>query len=192
MKRMNEAFERTRHDNGVGNTWVRTLVVLTLSLTVLAGSALAQSLAEVAAKEKKRRSEVKGTTQIISERELQTGRRATSLPSDSATAGNQEGGAVAGEETATAAEPEVDERTTQAYWQNRVNAANEKIAALEAKLQSPESDWGGGMRTDVNPVGQRNLSQRQEIESELAAARAELAQIQDEARRAGVPAGWVR
>jgi len=193
MKGMNEAFERTRHHHGVRNKWVRTLVALTLSLTVLAGSALAQSLAQVAEKEKKRRSEVKGTAKVISDRELQTGRRVTPLPNDSAaTATSQGEGAVASEETAVAGEPEVDEATTREYWQNRVNAANEKIAALEEKLQSPESDWGGGMRTDVNPVGQRNLSQRQEIESQLAAARAELAQIQDEARRAGVPAGWVR
>ena len=188
MKGMNETFERTRH-----HKWVRTLVVLTLSTAVLAGSALAQSLAEVAEKEKQRRSEVKGATKVISERELQSGRRVTPLPSDSAaTASSQGGGEVASDEAAIGEEPEVDETTTREYWQNRVTAAQEKTAALEEKLQSPESDWGGGMRTDVNPVGQRNLSQRQEIESQLAAARAELAQIQDEARRAGVPAGWVR
>jgi hypothetical protein len=188
MKGMNERLERTRH-----HQWVRTLVVLALSMTVLTGSAFAQSLVELAAKEKKRRSEVKGTTKVISERELQSGRRVTSLPSDSATTATNQGEAgVSSDETQSAEEPEVDETTTREYWQNRVNAAHEKIAALEQKLQSPESDWGGGMRTDVNPVGQRNLSQRQEIESQLAAARAELAQIQDEARRAGVPAGWVR
>ncbi len=164
-------------------------LVLALSVAVLSGSAFAQSLAEVAEKEKKRRSEVKGTTKVISERELQTGRRVTPLPSDSAPAA---GGEVAGTEEATGQEPEVDETTTREYWQSRVAASREKVAALEERLQSPESDWGGGMRTDVNPVGQRNLSQRQDIESQLAAARAELAQIQDEARRAGVPSGWVR
>ena len=89
-------------------------------------------------------------------------------------------------------ESEADETKTREYWQNRVAGSKKKIADLESKLQSPENDWGGGMRTDVNPVGQRNLSGRQEIESELAAARSEFSQIQGEARRAGVPAGWVR
>ena len=167
------------------------LAVLALSMAVLPGSVLAQSLAEVAEKEKKRRSEAKGTAKVISERELQTGRRVTSLPSDSAPSAGAEG-EVASDELATGQEPEVDETTTREYWQSRVNASREKIVALEERLQSPESDWGGGMRTDVNPIGQRNLSQRQETESQLAAARAELAQIQDEARRAGVPSGWVR
>ncbi|MGH9459740.1 MAG: hypothetical protein ACRD1X_00860, partial [Vicinamibacteria bacterium] len=66
MKGMNAAFERTHHHHWVRNGWVRTLVVLTLSLTVLGGSALAQSLAELAEKEKKRRSDVKGTAKVIS------------------------------------------------------------------------------------------------------------------------------
>lgn len=169
------------------------LAVLALSLSVLSGTVLAQSLAEVAEKEKKRRAEVKGSTKVISERELRSGRRVASLPPDSPPSTAGESGEEAGvDDLATAEEPEVDETTTREYWQNRVNAAREKITTLEERLQSPESDWGGGMRTDVNPVGQRNLSQRQEIESQLAAARAELVQIQEEARRAGVPAGWVR
>ena len=167
------------------------LAVLGLSISVLSGSVLAQSLAEVADKEKKRRSETKGTAKVISERELQSGRRVTSLPADSAPAAGGEGDA-ASDDLVTGQEPEVDETTTRDYWQSRVNVSKEKIATLEERLQSPENDWGGGMRTDVNPLGQRNLSQRQETESQLAAARAELAQIQDEARRAGVPSGWVR
>lgn len=188
MKGMNETVESAHH-----RIWVRTLVAFAVCTAVLAGSAFAQSLAEVAAKEKKRRSEVKGTTKVISDRELQSGRRTTAIPSASASAaGSEAEGATASDDTASGEEPEVDETTTREYWQNRVNAAHEKISALEKQLQSPESDWGGGMRTDVNPLGQRNLSSRQETENQLAAARAELAQIQDEARRAGVPAGWVR
>ena len=188
MKDMNQRVDRMRCDR-----WVRTLVALTVSLAILAGTALAQSLAEVAEKEKKRRAEAKGATKVISERELQSGRRVTPLPSDSASgSGSPAEGEAASEETAGADEPQVDETKTREYWETRVKAVHDKISGLEQKLQSPESDWGGGMRTDVNPMGQRNLSQRQETESQLAAARAELAQIQDEARRAGVPSGWVR
>jgi hypothetical protein len=146
-------------------------------------------LAEVAKKEKKRRSEVQGSTKVISERDLRSAGRSTPLPSSAAA--SAEGGESA-ENAAEDGEDEPDETKTREYWQNRVSASKKKIADLEERLQRPENDWGGGMRTDVNPVGQRNLSQRQGIESQLAAARAELATIQDEARRAGVPAGWVR
>lgn len=170
----------------------QNLLLLVALAVLLPGSVLGQSLAEVAQKEKKRRAETKEPVRVISERELQTGRRSTSLPSASAPAAASEAEGDAAGDEAIAEEPEVDETTTREYWQNRVTATKEKIAALEEQLQSPESDWGGGMRTDVNPIGQRNLSQRQDVESQLAAARAELAQIQNEARRAGVPAGWVR
>ena len=177
--------------NGIDQT---RIVVMALSLAVLSGTAFAQSLTEVAEKEKKRRSEVKGSTKVIviSDRELQTGRRETPIPAASAAAPAEGGGEAESAADAGEQEPEVDETKTREYWQNRVTASKQKIADLEVKLQSPESDWGGGMRTDVNPVGERNLSQRQELESQLAAARAELAQIEQEARRAGVPAGWVR
>ena len=175
--------------NGIDQT---RIVVMALSLAVLSGTAFAQSLTEVAEKEKKRRSEVKGSAKVISERELQTGRRETPIPAASAAAPAEGGGEAESPAEAGEQEPEVDETKTREYWQNRVTASKQKTADLEAKLQSPESDWGGGMRTDVNPVGERNLSQRQELESQLAAARAELAQIEQEARRAGVPAGWVR
>ncbi len=172
----------------IGNNWLRWFFSLALSVGVLSGVAYAQSLAEVAEKEKKRRTEVEGSSKVISERDLRT-RRSSLLPSSAPA----EGGVAedAGRED-DKNEPEADETKTREYWQNRVAASRKKMADLESKLQSPENDWGGGMRTDVNPVGQRNLSGRDEIESQLAAARSELAQIQDEARRAGVPAGWVR
>ncbi len=126
------------------------LAVLGLSISVLSGSVLAQSLAEVADKEKKRRSETKGTAKVISERELQSGRRVTSLPADSAPAAGGEGDA-ASDDLVTGQEPEVDETTTREYWQSRANASREKIAALEEKLQSPESDWGGRHANGCQP-----------------------------------------
>jgi hypothetical protein len=89
-------------------------------------------------------------------------------------------------------ETEEDETETREYWQERIAAANKKVQDLETRLQSDEVNWGGGLRTDVNPIGQKNLSQRQEIESQLEQAKAELQAIQVEGRRAGVPPGWLR
>ena len=172
----------------IGNYWLRWFFSLALSVGVLSGVAYAQSLAEVAKEEKKRRAEVEGGTEVISDRDLRS-QRSSPLPSSSVAEGSvaEDAGGEGDED-----ESESDETKTREYWENRVAGSKKKIADLESKLQSPENDWGGGMRTDVNPVGQRNLSGRQEIESELAAARSELSQIQGEARRAGVPAGWVR
>ena len=168
------------------NNWLRWFFSLAVSAGVLVGVAHAQSLVDVANKEKKRRTEVDGDSKVISERDLGRGRGSplpASAPAD---------GSVAEDTGGEAEEDEADETKTREYWQSRVAESKKKIADLESKLQSPENDWGGGMRTDVNPVGQRNLSGRGDVESQLAGARSELAKIQDEARRAGVPAGWVR
>ena len=81
---------------------------------------------------------------------------------------------------------------TREYWQRRVAGVNERITAIETRLNSAEFNWEGGIRSGVDPMGANNLEARQELERQLAAARAELDAIQTEARRQNIPAGWVR
>ena len=154
----------------------------------------AQSLGELAKKEKERREGLqKKPARVIRDRDLGPGRIPMSeaeTTEGAESTGAAQAGATAGaggEQKTTA-----DEAQTREAWQKRVAAAQKKISDLETQLNSPELAWGGGMRTDVNPMGQRNLAQRQELEQKLAQARAELDGIREEARRAGVPAGWVR
>jgi len=171
-------------------------------LTSSVGSA--QSLAEIAKKEKERRAKAdpEGEGRTITERDLRTTygglpASAPSTPRAAGSTGGEAGGAggtpvVVGGVAGEAGEEEEDETETREYWQERIAAANKKIQDLEARLQSDEVNWGGGIRTDVNPIGQKNLSQRQEIESQLEQAKDELEVIQAEGRRAGVPWGWLR
>ncbi len=172
------------------------LVFVALSFLLTSGVGSAQSLAEMAKKEKQRRANTnpEGESRVITERDLQTAYRglpaSTTTPADSAAG---EAGSSAGVQADGAeGEEEEAETKTREYWQERVAAAKKKIQDLEQRLQSDEVNWGGGLRTDVNPIGQKNLSQRQEIESQLAQAKAELQAIQVEGRRAGIPPGWVR
>jgi len=157
----------------------------------------AQSLVDVAKKEKERRSKLeKGDdARVITDRELSTGRLPASFPvtADNVPMGESGESSAASEPSTEEGEESGEDQTkTREYWQQRVDAVKKKIQDLEAKLQAPDMNWGEGIRNDVNPVGQKNLSQRQDVESELAKARAELRGIQEEARRAGVPPGWVR
>ena len=124
------------------------------------GVAHAQSLVDVANKEKKRRTEVDGRLEGDLGARLGPGtldRRFRRLRRPTGSVAEDTGGESAEDQT------EADETKTREYWQSRVAESKKKIADLESKLQSPENDWGGGMRTDVNPVGQRNLSGRQEM-----------------------------
>jgi len=167
----------------------RTLVLTTLVFGLGSAAAFSQSLAEVAKKEKERRgknsSEAKRT---ITDRELSSS--FSGLPPASSTVqtpASGEGTAAEGEGGEAAAQ---DETRTEAYWQSRVKGSKEKIAKLEQQLQS--EDWGAGQRVGVDPMGSNNLGTRQAVEQQLAAARSELEAVRAEARKAGVPPGWVR
>lgn len=170
--------------------WLRRLAMVVLALGLSAGVAAAQSLAEIAKKEKERRSKNnEGAGRVITDRELSRGYGSLpASPRDSVSP--LTGGADAESESEDDADEVQDETRTREYWQQRVAAAKEKIKGLEQRLTS--EDWGEGQMVGVDPRGQRNLTQRAEVEQQLATARSELAGIQDEARRAGVPAGWVR
>jgi hypothetical protein len=167
----------------------RTLV-LTISVLGL-GSAIAsaQTLAEVAKKEKARRGKNNTeTTRTITDRELASSYRGLSSASSTVSTGEATAEGTAATEGEAAAAP--DEQKTQEYWQNRVKGSKEKIAKAEQQLQS--EDWGQGQKVGVDPRGANNLGTRQQVEQQLAAARSELEAIRAEARKAGVPPGWVR
>lgn len=178
---------------------LRNFALLAFVLALASSLASAQSLVDVAKKEKQRRD--KNNTEakrVITDRELTGGYGG--FPAARTQASSQTGDAAnpttAGGSDAAAANDEgkgestQDETKTQEYWQNRVKSSKDKIAKLEEQLKS--NDWGEGQRVGVDPRGATNLGDRQQVEQQLAAARSELDAIQAEARRSGVPPGWVR
>ncbi len=162
---------------------MKRLVWALVMLYTSAALASAQSLSEVAKKEKERRKKVDAQgKQAFTENDLRGGPRLPAAPAKPGATTPS-----AGEPTATteggdaAATPEPDPTKTQSYWRDRVSAVNKKIQDLEAKLQSPE------LNSDT-----RGATRRQAAESDLAQARNEKQAIADEARRKGIPPGWVR
>lgn len=170
------------------------MVAVTLAMGVFVASA--QSLAEVAKKEKERReTNNQSATRVITDRELTYGYGGEPSTSSTVTVPggvNEEGEGEASEGAGAEGQgaPEQDETTTQAYWRDKINAAKTKIAGIEQQIR--DGDWGDGIRAGVDPRGMNNLNQRQQLEQQLAVARAELASIQAQGRQAGVPPGWLR
>lgn len=159
---------------------------LVLALAVLYASislASAQSLVDVAKKEKERRKNLDAQgKQAITENDLRRGPRLPAARTSSSTSTPQAGGPAATPEGGeTPAEPEQDPTKTESYWRERVSAVNKKIQDLEAKLRSPE------LTSDT-----RGAPRRQAAERDLAQARSEKQTLADEARRKGVPPGWLR
>ena len=112
------------------------LVFLTFALGM--GVASAQSLAEVAKKERKRRDQNKAEAKrVITDRELTTGYGGLPASRSQASASGQ---SATDEETSAEAETEgeepEDETKTQAYWQNRVKATKERSPSSSSRKRA--------------------------------------------------------
>ncbi len=146
-----------------------------------ASAAVAQSLADVAKKEKERRKQLDSSaSRTITDVELRrAGGPLTTLSTTSQS--NADSDDVAEEDVEADDAEIVDERQTEDYWRGRLAPIDARIQSMEERLQSPEFTY--------NPVG---APDRQRLEQQLAQARAERQTILDEARRKGVPPGWLR
>lgn len=162
---------------------MKRLISTAIALLFAAGAG-AQSLAEIAKKEKERRAKLDTkSTKTITDTELArsggpmtTSTTTTSSSTDDGTSETEDG-----EEATDEAADAPDPQQTREYWQNRLRAVDQRIQSLEARLASPE------LTSDP-----RGAVIRQQAERDLAAARAERQAIVQEGRRAGVPPGWLR
>ena len=115
-------------------TTLTTAIIAALCLVGIPSLALSQSLAEVAAKERKRReAQAKGPAKVITEDELAKGRRGAPPP-DVAPVEDEEAakeGASSGASGEQAEEEKSDEELraeARADWDKRRQAAEEKVA----------------------------------------------------------------
>ena len=146
-----------------------------------ASAAVAQSLADIAKKEKERRKQLDSSeTRTVTEVELRrAGGPLTTLPSASRSDADSDD--VAEEDAEEDEEEIVDARQTEDYWRSRLAPIDARLKSMEERLQSPQFT--------SNPVG---APDRERLERRLAQARADRQTILDEARRKGVPPGWLR
>jgi len=174
------------------------LALLGVSLTSLAG---AQDLAAMARKEKERRAKVTKPVKVLTEED---GKKASADGVGSVT--SLEGGSITpapgGATTTTAPDAQ------RSAWKARMDAANRGVVTAEATLAQMERDLAA-LRSDMSPVTAADamdpmrLQKRDQLiyklNNEITAQRTAVAEakkavtaVEDEARRSGVPAGWLR
>ena len=181
------------------------LLFALLLLVVCAGSARAQSLADVARAEQARRKAVKGAPKVYTNEDLKgTGEQMTSEAA--AAAAPPAPGAKPDtakpdpeKEKAKPEEPRKDEK----YWRERMTALRNELSRnkiLADALQSRVNALNADFASRDNPV------QRAEIERDRRSALAEMdrlkqdtektnkaiAALEEEARKGSVPPGWLR
>jgi hypothetical protein len=180
--------------------------------------AAAQSLADVARKEEERRKEVRQPSKVLTNDDLGSvppvsPPPATLLgpatdggsPTESGADKDEKGGAEATEnKTGDPADSSAETPAKdQAYWSGRVKALETEIGrnqSFAAALQSRINALANEYTNQADPLQQASLATDKQnaladldrVNKQLADDTKALADLQEEARRAGIPAGWLR
>jgi hypothetical protein len=175
-----------------------TLAALTLALPI---ASQAQSLADVARAEDARRKNVSKPAKVYTNDSLKPDFTAsvptnTSPKEPAATqvpSVNLPGGK---------SEPQPPAKD-QAYWSGRISAARQALErsrmfadALQSKINALTTDFVNrddpAQRSQLELERQRAVAELERVKKEMTAQTAEIANIEEEARKAGVPPGWLR
>jgi hypothetical protein len=180
----------------------------------------AQSLAEVALKEEERRKGGKEATKTYSNKDLSGTATAPAAAPDTAPAAGApatpaadaakgaapEASKAPGTATAAdaaAAEPPTGGTQGQTYWSGRISAARAQLArdeqfaeALQVQINALTTDFNNrddpAQRSQVGASRQRAVSELDRVKKAIQDDKKAIAAVQEEARAAGVPAGWLR
>jgi hypothetical protein len=169
-----------------------------------------QSLAEMAKKEEARRKTIKQTAKVYSNEDLRRDPTAdTTPPPPAPPSGNV---SPAGPEPSTKVpkvdlpagkvEPAAGEKG-QAYWTERIGSARAALErskifadALQARINALSTDFVNrddpAQRSQIELERQRAISELERVKKEIAAHTKAIGDIEEEARKAGVPPGWLR
>jgi hypothetical protein len=176
--------------------------------SALLGSAVsAQSLGEVAREEQSRRQRVTGgkvyTNTSLPAVEAPPAAAAGAAAQSQAAAGQAPGAATApaapGPNDAVKDEPKKDE----AWWRKRLQDQREALAraesfaeALQSRINALSTDFVNrddpAQRNVIAADRQKALLELERVRKEIQEQTKAIADIQQEGRRAGVPAGWLR
>lgn len=193
----------------------RSLAALLLVLAGLwpspssAGQQPPKSLGEIAREEAARRKAVAARTKVYTKDDLPGNARLT-LPAPASTpAGEKPADAAAGEKPGGKADESGDsaggegEEKDEAWWRARVTKVREGLRrsemfaqALETRINSLNADFNSRddpfQRAAVAEERTKAVSELESVRTEIKTLQQEMAAIEEEARRANVPPGWVR
>lgn len=171
---------------------------------VLVTTAFAQSpsLAELARKEQERRKATVPATKVITNKDLP---KPTTPPAGApatppAAAAVPAADAKAGDEKKPDEEKDVKD---EAYWRARMSSTREELRrnqmfmeALQSRINALSSDFVNRddpyQRAKIGEDRQKAMSEFDRVKTDIEKATKAIADIEEEARQAGVPPGWLR
>jgi hypothetical protein len=189
-----------------GHVFLGHLIVGVVVWQASAGVA-AQSLGDVARQEAERRRAVKAAGKVYTNDTLQPSDRpapapgATAVPTATPSAASADGSA-GGEGAAVPAAPPAAPRDEK-YWRARLEAARNALSraqtfhdALQSRVNALSTDFVNrddpAQRNMIAGERQKALAELERVKQEIVDGQKAIAAIQEDARKAGVPPGWVR
>jgi hypothetical protein len=183
--------------------------VLAGVLLTLAVPAHAQSLGELAKREQARRKAQPAPAKTYTNDDLKQAAPPAAKPEDD----GKTAAAKAADTKGVAAKPADPEKVDatkppepakdEAYWRARITAAREDVRrneafkeALQTRINALTADFSSRddpyQRAKVSDDRQKALAELARVSSDIEKTTKLIADIEDEARRAGVPPGWLR
>ena len=183
------------------------VIAVLLSLGGAVAPLAGQSLADVARKEEDRRKAIKKPSKVLTNKDLSpvpspTGSTAPTAPAGGGTTPAAGTGGVApaqGQESAKPTEPSKD----QAYWSGRAKDLQMQLdrddtfmVAMQSRINALATQYFN----QADPVQQaklatdkqKTLDELNRLTKQITDDKKAIADLQEEARRAGVPSGWLR
>ncbi|HUE90323.1 MAG TPA: hypothetical protein VMO26_29925 [Vicinamibacterales bacterium] len=185
---------------------MRFIAILVAAVLVAPAVLSAQSLASVAKKEEERRKSVKASGKVYTNNDLKADITASSAPAptnasaDAPTPSTQVPSLNLPGGTITEPDAEVKD---EAYWRSRMTQARSALErlrifadALQSRLNALASDIVNrddpAQRAQLELERQRAFAEMERVAQETADQTKAIADIEEEARKAGVPPGWLR
>jgi hypothetical protein len=178
----------------------KRIVAALTAVLLMAGPAPARAqsqpgLADVARKEQERRKTVKTPSKVITKKDLPAGAQNPQPQAAPAAA------AVKPEESKPA-ESKSDEKD-EAWWKDRINQVREQLRrnemfaeALQTRINSLSTDFVNRddpfQRAKIGEDRDKALAELSRVKAEIVNAKKQIEDIEEEARKAGVPPGWLR
>lgn len=189
----------------------RRILLTTVLAAALAGPSVAfaqqkPSLGELAAKEAKRREAVKGTSKVLTNQDLPRGMAPRPVPpADPGAPAEAKPEAKPDEaQPPKTDQPAKDEPAKdEAWWRKRITLAREELRrnemfaeALQTRINALTNDFTARddpfQRAKIAEERTTALAELQRVKTDIESTRKTIADIEEEARRAGVPPGWLR
>ena len=181
---------------------LRSLVSATLLVGVTAGPLLAQSLAEVAKKEEERRKAITTPARVYTNKDL-TGAPAHPPPPATATPAPPADAAKTAEKAKAAEADKGKPAKDQAYWAGRMKELQTQVdrdqtyaEALQTRVNSLNADFVNrddpAQRAVIERDRQKTVAELNRLKQAVVDGKKAITDLAEEARRAGVPPGWLR